>query len=416
MILAFQLSDIVTVPFGWLLGQLYHLTNNYGVAMIIFALAVQAVLTPINAKSKKSMMKMSRLTPRIQEIQSKYANDPQKQNEVMTKLYQDEGVSMGGGCLWSFIPMLILFPLFTVIREPITYILGESAEVTAQIVEVIKASAGELFNAKNSYYDQVTAASLISQYATELKAAIPGISETTLAGINFNFLGINLGEIPKFNIFASTWVWDWAHIGAFLIPIISTGSQFLQMWVSQKTNDSVVTNEKGIQDAETAKKSQQNQSMQTMMWMMPLMTLWIGFTVSAGLSLYWFIGGVIRLIIDPIMTSHYRKIYDAEDAVRLKKALEEERIEAEKERVRAERRAANPDGITSNTSKKKLQKQQRDQEAAAKAAAAREYAAKKGTLEEDEEGSTCMSGIPSRPYCKGRNYDPNRYASNSTEE
>ena len=68
MVLAFKLSSIITVPFGWLLGQLYHLTNNYGVAMIIFALAVQAVLTPINAKSKKSMMKMSRRTPRLQDI------------------------------------------------------------------------------------------------------------------------------------------------------------------------------------------------------------------------------------------------------------------------------------------------------------------------------------------------------------
>ena len=58
MFLAFKLSNLITVPFGWLLGQLYHLTNNYGVAMIIFALAVQAVLTPINAKSKKNMMKM----------------------------------------------------------------------------------------------------------------------------------------------------------------------------------------------------------------------------------------------------------------------------------------------------------------------------------------------------------------------
>ena len=72
MFLAFQLGDLVRVPFGWLLGQLYHLTNNYGVAMILFALAVNAVLLPINAKSKKSMMKMSRLQPRIQEIQRKY--------------------------------------------------------------------------------------------------------------------------------------------------------------------------------------------------------------------------------------------------------------------------------------------------------------------------------------------------------
>ena len=55
MILAFNLSDIVTVPFGWLLAQLYHFTDNYGAALIIFALAVQAILTPINAKAKKGM-------------------------------------------------------------------------------------------------------------------------------------------------------------------------------------------------------------------------------------------------------------------------------------------------------------------------------------------------------------------------
>ena len=414
MFLAFQLSDIITVPFGWLLGQLYHLTNNYGVAMIIFALVVQAVLVPINAKSKKNMMKMSRLTPRVQDIQARYASDPQKQNELMQKLYQEEGVSMGGGCLWSLVPMFILFPLFTVIREPMHYILMESEEVIAQIIAIIKEADPALFSsARGNYYDQVLAASAIAQHADLIKAAIPTISETTLAGINFDFLGINLGNIPQFNVFSSTWVWDWAHIGAFLIPVVSTGSQFLQMWITQKTNDSLVTNEKGIQDAEAAKKSQQNQSTQMMLWMMPLMTLWIGFTVSAGLSLYWFIGGLVRMAIDPIMTNHYRKIYDAEDAIRLQKHLEEERLEAEKERIRAERRAANPDGITTNTSKKKLQKQQRDQESAAKAAAAREYAAKRGiVLEDEDEENSCMSGIPSRPYCKGRNYDPNRYNSN----
>ena len=415
MFLAFQLSDIITVPFGYLLSFLYQLTGNYGVAMILFAILVQVVLMPINAKSKKSMMKMSRLTPRVQEIQSRYANDPQKQNELIQKLYRDEGASMGGGCLWSLIPLLILWPLLAVVRQPITYILMESADVAQQIVAVIKDAAPSMFSS-NSYYDQVIAAQAIPQFVEELKAAIPGISEVTLAGINFNFLGINLGTIPQFNIFSESWVWNWAHIGAFLIPVISAASQVLQMWISQKTNNSVVTNEKGIQDEETAKKSQQNQSMQTMMWMMPLMSLWIGFSVSAGLSLYWFMGGVVRMITDPIMTNHYRKIYDAEDAIRLQKAMEEDRIEAEKERIRAERRAANPDGITTNTSKKKLQKQQRDQEQAAKAAAAREYAARKGILEEDEEESSCMSGIPSRPYCKGRNYDPNRYASQPTEE
>ena len=415
MILAFKLSDIITVPFGWLLAQLYNLTNNYGVALIIFALAVQAILTPINAKAKKGMMGMSRLTPKIQDIQRRYPNDPQKQNELTQKLYQDEGVSMTGGCLWSFIPMLILIPLYTVIREPMTYILMESREMITEIIRVLKDIAPEIFT-KNSYYDQISAAQAIHLYADQLRAASPGISEATLRGMDFGFMGINLGAVPQFNIFSPTWAWDWAHIGAFLIPCLSAGSQVLQMWISQKTNNSVITNDKGVQDEETAKNSQAAQTNKMMMWMMPLMSLWIGFTLSAGLSLYWFIGGVFRMITDPIMTNHYRKVYDAEDAIRLQKAMEEERIEAEKERVRAERRAANPDGITTNTSKKKLQKQQKDQEQAAKAAAAKEYAARKGIVEEDAEETSCMSGIPERPYCKGRNYSPNRYSSRKTEE
>ena len=415
MILAFKLSDIITVPFGWLLALLYHTTNNYGIALIIFGLAVQVILTPINAKAKKGMMGMSRLTPQVQDIQRRYANDPQKQQELTQKLYQDAGVSMTGGCLWSFIPMLILIPLYTVIREPLTYILMESEETITEIIRVMKEIAPEVFT-KNSYYDQVSAAQAIHLYADQLREAIPGISEATLKGINFMFLGINLGAIPQFNIFSSTWVWNWAHIGAFLIPCLSAGSQVLQMWISQKTNDSVITDEKGVQDKETAKNSQANQTNQVMMWMMPLMSLWIGFTLAAGLSLYWFIGGVFRMITDPILTNHYRKIYDAEDAVRLQKAIEAERLEAEKERVRAERRAANPDGITENTSKKKLQKQQRNQEQAAKAAAAKEYAARKGIAADEEEEEDCMSGIPDRPFCKGRNYNPDRYNSSTTEE
>ena len=414
MFLAFQLGDIIRVPFGWLLGVLYDLTSNYGIAMIIFAIIVQAVLLPINAKSKKSMMKMSRLQPRIQEIQRKYANDQQKQNEAMQKLQQEEGASMGmGGCLWSLVPMLILFPLFTVIREPITYILGESAEVTAQIVEVIKTASPTLFSS-NAYYDQVVAASAIADHAAELAAAIPGISSETLAGINFSFLGINLGAIPNWKV----WAWDafsWANIGLFLIPLVSTASQVLQMIISQKLNDSVITNEKGVQDKEMAANSQAAQQSKMMMWMMPLMTIWIGFTVSAGLSLYWFIGGVFRMITDPIMTKHYRRIYDEEDAIKLQRAMEEERLEAERERIRAERRAANPEGQTQNTSKKKLQKQQQLADEAAKAAAAKEYAAKKGIFEEEDQEETCMSGIPERPFCKGRNYNPNRYG-RSTEE
>ena len=412
MFLAFKFADIIRVPFGWLLAQLYEFTSNYGIALIIFAVALKLIMLPITAKSKKSMMKMSRLTPRVQQLQRKYANDQQKLNEETQKLYQEEGVSMGGGCLWSFIPLLILIPLYNVVREPLVYMLGETAEVAKQIVELVKTNMPELFG-KNAYYDQLIAAPMIPQFAEELKNIVA--NPETLGGMEFNFLGINLGEVANWKI----WTWekfDWAHIGAFLIPLLSAGSQVLSMLVSQKMNNSVVTNEKGVQDKEAAKNSQMNQSNKSMMLMMPLMSLWIGFTVPGALSLYWFVQGVIALIMDIFLTSHYRKVYDAEDAIRLQRAMEAEAAEAEKERIRAERRAANPDGITQNTSKKKLQQKQQREEEAAKREAAKEYAAKKGLLEEEENAPSVMSGIPSRPYAKGRNYDPNRYGRQNTEE
>ena len=414
MLLAFQLSDIVTVPFGFVLKALYDLTTNYGVAIILFSILVKLVLLPMNAKAKKSTMKMSRLTPDIERIKKKYPDDTNKQQQLTQELYKKEGVSTCGGCLWSFIPLLILLPLYTVIRQPIEYMLGETAENAQLITETIKAAAPELFG-KNEFYAEMVAARHIPEFIAEIRAVLPEISEATLAGVNFDFIGIDLGKQPSINVFG--WeAYDWANIGLFLIPLLSAGSQVLSMLISNKLNDSVVTNEKGIQDKETAKQSQQNQTAKTMMWMMPIMSLWIGFTVPCALSVYWLISGVLGTITDAIMTKRFRKIYDAEDAIRLKKYMEEEAIEAEKERIRAEKRAANPEGITANTSKKKLQQKQKAEEEAAKAVAAKEYALKKGIVEEENEGNKPMSGIADRPFAKGRNYDPNRYAANNTEE
>ena len=413
MILAMNgIGDLIKIPFGYLLDWLYQFTTNYGLSLIIFAIIIKLVLLPASIKSKRSSMKMSRLSPRITALQEKYAGDQQKQNEAIQALYREEGVSMGGGCLWSFLPLFILFPLYAVVRQPITYMLHETMEVAAQVVEVIKEAAPAAFGGgRSDFYNEMIAAPLIPQFAEELKGIVanPG----TLEGLNFNFLGINLGVVPNWKI----WQWetyDWATIGGFLLPLASTGIQFLSMFISQKQNNSVVTNEKGLQDEEMAKKSQANQSTQTMLYMMPLMTLWIGFTVPGALSIYWLIQGVVSTIQDVILTAHFRKVYDAEDAIRQARAAEEEKILAEKERIRAERRAANPDGITENTSKKKLQKKLQNEQEAAKAAAKREYEAKKGIVTEEAPKKVAMSGIEDRPYCKGRNYDPNRYS--KTEE
>ena len=335
MILAFKLADIIQVPFGYLLSWLYQLTTNYGAALIIFAIILKLILFPASAKAKKSTMKMSRLTPRVQAIQKKYAGDQQKINEATQVLYREEGVSMGGSCLWSLLPLFILIPLYAVVRQPITYMLHESAEVAGKIVSVIKTALPDAFG-KNNYYDQMIAAPLIPQFVEQLKDSIT--NPATLEGLNFNFLGIDLGVVPTFNVFK--WkVWNWANIGAFLLPVLSAGGQVLSMFISQRMNNSLVTNEKGIEDKETAKNSQANQNSKMMMYMMPLMSLWIGFTVPGALSLYWLIQGLVSTVQDIYLTKKYRKIYDAEDAVRLARAMEEEAIEAEKERLRAERRA-----------------------------------------------------------------------------
>jgi len=421
MILAFQFRDIIRVPFGYLLSWLYQFTTNYGVALILFAIILKLVMLPATAKSKKSTMKMSRLTPRLQALRKKFADDPQKLNEATQALYREEGVGLGGGCLWSLVPLLILLPLYQVVQQPIVYLLHETPEVAAKIVETVQAVRPEAFTG-NAYYNQLFAAPLISDCAPQIQAALTEAGLTlanpaTMEGLNFGFLGVNLGAVPQFNVFA--WqVWNWATIGLFLLPVLSAGGQVLSMVISRRMNNSLVTDEKGLQDKETAKESQSNQSGKIMMYMFPLMSLWIGFSMPAAMSLYWLIQGLVSTVFDVWLTKKYRKIYDAEDAARLAKAMEEEAIEAEKERLRAERRAANPDGITTNTSKKKLQQQQQREQEAAKAAAAKEYAVKKGLLteEEAEETPKVMSGIPSRPYCKGRNYDPNRYASQNTEE
>ena len=300
MFLAFSFGDIIRIPFGYLMDWLYQFTSNYGLALILFAVLVKLILLPATAKGKKSSMKMSRLQPRVQAIQKKYEGDQQKQNEAVQALYREEGVKMGGGCLWSFLPLLLLLPLYAVVRQPIVYMMHETVEIATDIVAAIKEAAPALFG-KNEYYDQMIAAAHISEYAEQFKDVVT--NPETLEGVKFSFLGIDLGAVPNWKF----WKWNfenssqiWPAIGGVLIALMSCGSQVVSMLISQKMNNSLITDEKGLEDKETAKKSQANQSSKMMIWMMPLMSLWIGFTIPAALSLYWFAQGVITTIIDVI--------------------------------------------------------------------------------------------------------------------
>ena len=396
-----NISDIIRIPFGYLMDWLYQFAGNYGVALILFSLIVKLVLLPLNAKSKKSMMKMSRIAPLAKALEARYKDDQQKYQQELMKMYKEEGVSPTGGCLWSFIPLLILLPLYYVIREPITYVLHIPAEISTQIVEIIKSHV-ELSG--NAFYQQLAAAKYIGEYSAEILAAIPALNPEQLKVIDFSFLGIDLAAIPSWKIWLAT---GWSAIGGFLLAILSGGSNLLSMWISQKMNNSVATNEKGEKDAEAAKA---NQQMNTMMWLMPIMSIWFGFTMPAAITVYWIAQAVFGLVIDGLLSAHFRKSYAEEDEIRRQKYAVLQAEAAEKERIRAERRAANPDGIVENTSKKKLERKEREE----REEAARRYALEKAGIDPDAaaeiDQEKCPSGIPERPYCKGRNYDPDRYS------
>ncbi len=395
---------LIMIPFGWILLQFYKVVGNYGITLILFSAFIKIILLPLSIKSKKSMMKISRLSPRLKALEAECGDDKQKYQLAMTKLYKDEGVSMTGGCLWSLIPVLLLLPLYYVIRQPLTYIMGLSADEVTQIVNIVTAHGIEVDT--SSYYYQMTLAGHIAEFFSEIKAAVPDV-----INMNFNFFGISLSAIPQFKFWKSGY--SWASIGLFLLPWLSGGSQFLSAWLSQRMNNTVATDENGDRDEEAAKMA--NQTGKSMLIFMPLMSVYIGFVVPAGLNVYWTAQALFTMIQDYILTKHYRKVYDAEDAIKAQKAAEQAAIEAEKERRREERRAQFGDAPDPNTSKKKAKaleeaRLKAEREAyEAKKKAERQATAAPATPSEGE--SAAPSGDPARPNAKGRGYKADRYPS-----
>ena len=407
--------DYIKLPFSYLLSFLYDVTKSYGWALILFAVIVKLILVPTSAMSKKSMMKMSRLTPKVKALEEKFGDDKQAYQQAVNQLYREEGAGGCGGCLWALLPMLLLIPLYYIIREPITWLMfhGQvNAKTVAEIQNVFINARNNAFLANpnsalanlnaTGFYWQMEALPFINEVKTELAAISPNI-----VSMNTRFLGVELATVPNlmfWKYFDMHGVWN--SIGQFLLPLLSGGINMVSMWISQKLNNKVIVNEKGEQDAEMAKKSSQNNMAMTLM--MPLFSVYIGFIAPAGLSLYWFLQGVLGMVQDVILTKHYKKVYDAEDAIKQQRAAEEAAIEAEKERIRALRRAENPDGQLGSASKKKLQQRERNEQAAKEAA----YAAAKAAEEDEapESGETRLEG--ERPFRRGRNYDPNRYKNN----
>ena len=98
----------------------YALVQNFGWAIILFTLIIKAVLFPLNLKQQKNQALSQMFMPRVKEIQTKYKNNPEKQQEELTKL-QKEGYNPTGGCGTMLITFLILFGVIDVVYKPMTH-------------------------------------------------------------------------------------------------------------------------------------------------------------------------------------------------------------------------------------------------------------------------------------------------------
>ena len=111
-------------PFSWLLNFFYSFTDSYGISLILFALVIKIILFPLTIKGKKGMIQMNLLSGKMQQLQKQYGKDRERYNMEVQRLYEREKVNPMSGCLWSFLPILILLPLYAIIRQPLLYLMG----------------------------------------------------------------------------------------------------------------------------------------------------------------------------------------------------------------------------------------------------------------------------------------------------
>ena len=379
--------------FGWPLKQFYLLTHSYGIAVMLYAVLVNLILLPFMAKSKKSMMRTTRLAPRLKALEKRYNGNQQQYQQAVAKLYKEEKINPMSGCLWMLVPYPILIALYNVIRKPITAMMMLSEKQMGKIADFLSFDLD--VTGRSATYAQIGLANKIHENWDSVISALGDFGKK-LIDLDYSFLGLNLGEIPTFRIWSIDWskkeVWLPA-LGLFMIPVISALMSWLAMVISTKTTP---------QADETSKKTNKS-----MMFVMPLISLWICFSMPAALGVYWIFNSVLGILRDYTLTKRFTKQLNLEDAGRAAREEELMRQHEETERKRAEGTTEkNP-----NTSKKKIQANLKQQDDERKAAAERaERAAKRkrlGIAEEEKPASM----VGNRRYARGRNYDPNRFGS-----
>lgn len=367
----------ICIPFAALMRLFYNLTGSYGVAIILFTLVIKLILLPFQMKSKKGMVRMNRMSGKMEEIRKKYANNQAKMNEEMQKFYQEEGINPMSGCLWSFLPLPILLALYYIIREPIVYFMNFGGREAGQAVveaarELIQGAGIELTT--NAAYEQIEIANIINSQFPDFIAQHEG-----WVNVNYHFLNLDLTAQPSSAFGQLSGGLSWALIGLILIPIISGALSFLLSKVTMGQNKMEGS------AAATGK---------TMMWLMPLMSIYIAFIMPAALGVYWIAQSAFSIVQESIMGRFYTNKLEAEETARY------EAKEADRKRRQEEAKVR--------------QEQQRQQAAQKQSLKEKRKAAQDAKVAKAKKASTSTTEagrVGDRPYARGRSYREDRYDS-----
>ena len=293
-----SIFDLITVPMGYIIEMIYKLVQNYGLSLIIFTVIIKIILLPLNVKSQKAMKKQQKIQPILAELQKKYANDQQKLQTEMMKLYKDNGVSMTGGCL----PMLIQFPiligLYNVIRSPLRYLLHININDPAVVDKInnIIALMTEKFPEELGSFAGYNAEKLFGIGQIQLATWSEKVLDAAEAwSINFNFLGLNLAELPSKAITYFT-QGDFSQMGTIallIIPALAIFTTWLSMYQTQKMS------------GQTQSDNQAAQMSKTMNMMMPIMTGFFAFTLPSGMGVYWIAANLIQMGQQYILNKYF---------------------------------------------------------------------------------------------------------------
>ena len=270
---------------GYLLWALFFVFKNFGVSIIFFTLIIRFIIFPFSIKQQKSMANTARLQKKQQEIREKYANNRQKANEEMQKLYQKEGISPTSGCLTSLVPMLIMLGIFYSVAYPLTNTLHISGDTVANASSFINALPGHTVSGTSGMatYEQIALVKILAESKSLVGMLFSGadVAKINLFVNGFNFAGFNLLETPSTYGFMSIYI---------LIPVLCFVSSVAAQLITMRIN-----------------KTGQGQQgcMKIMMIGFPPLSAYIAYSVPAAVGSYWIFSSIFSLIQSVIMGKFY---------------------------------------------------------------------------------------------------------------